>query len=71
MADDKTTDAAVRFPSRIALRVPRGLPDALEAVARQRHTSPSEWMRRAILGALEADGVHLRYDGQVEMRGQA
>jgi hypothetical protein len=44
----------------MSLRAPRGLPEAMEFAARQQHTVPAEYCRRAILGALEADGLNLR-----------
>jgi hypothetical protein len=55
-----------RYPRRMCLRAPQGLPEAIEVAARQRHTGPSEWARQALLSALAADGVHLRPDGKVE-----
>lgn len=63
----KATDASVRFPVRIGLRVPRGMPAAVEIAAKQRHTSPSEWARQALLRGLEAEGVRL-CDGRAEMQ---
>jgi hypothetical protein len=51
--------STVAYPDKIRLRVPRGLPDALRLAARQRHTTLSEWTRRALLRALEAEGVRL------------
>jgi hypothetical protein len=54
-----------RFPQRLAFRAPAGLPQAIEAAARQRHTNPSEWTRQAVLRALEADGVRLSTDSRV------
>ena len=62
---DIASDTPVRFPDRLRLRVPRGLPAAVDAVAERRHTSPSEWMRQALLRALEQEGVRL-CDGCVE-----
>jgi len=35
------------------------LPDALRLAARQRHTTPAEWARQALLRGLEAQGVQL------------
>jgi hypothetical protein len=61
-------EAIHRFPDRLAIRVPAGLPAAVEAAARYRLTSPSEWARRALLAALRADGLHLDEDGQVRNR---
>ena len=53
------------YPDKLRLRVPRGLPAALEFAARQRNTSPAEWARQALLRGLAADGVRLT-DGRVE-----
>ena len=49
----------VHYPDKLRLRVPRGLPDALRLAARQRHTTPAEWARQALLRGLEAQGVQL------------
>jgi hypothetical protein len=57
---------SVRFPDKIRLRTPRGLPRAIEIAAAARHTQPSEWARQALLRGLEADGLTLLPDGQVE-----
>ena len=51
--------STVHYPDKIRLRVPRGLPDALRLAARQRHTTPSEWARQALLRGLAAQGVPL------------
>jgi len=61
--------STVRFPEALRLRVPRGLPAAVEAVARRHHTTAPEWVRQTLLRSLEADGVRLR-DGQVEVAQQ-
>jgi len=44
--------STVHYPDKIRLRVPRGLPDALRLAARQRHTTPAEWARQALLRGL-------------------
>jgi predicted transcriptional regulator len=49
----------VHFPQSLRLRVPQGLPEALQTAAKQRHTTPSEWARQALLRGLEAQGVQL------------
>jgi hypothetical protein len=49
----------VHFPDKLRLRVPRGLPAALKLAAIQRHTTPAEWARQALLRGLEAEGVRL------------
>lgn len=50
----------VRFPARMAFRVPRDLPRAVELAAERDNTGPAEWTRRVILKALEADGIRIR-----------
>jgi hypothetical protein len=55
----------VHYPDKLRLRVPRGLPAALQEVARQHNTTPSELARRALLKVLEAEGLALR-DGRIE-----
>ena len=65
MPQPAAPDTSIRFPQRMRLRVPQGLPAAVEAAARQRHTSASEWARQAILRGLEADGLHLEPDGRI------
>ena len=42
------------------------LPQAIEAAARRGLTSPSEYVRRAVLNALKADGVHMGAEGQTK-----
>lgn len=58
-------EPAPRFPTVIRLRGPAGLPEAIDAVARRRHTTAAQWMRDALLERLAAEGLRLR-DGQVE-----
>jgi hypothetical protein len=55
----------VHFPDSLRLRVPRGLTAAVQIAAKQRHTTPAEWARQALLRSLAAEGVHLR-DTQAE-----
>jgi hypothetical protein len=50
----------VHYPEKMRLRLPRGMPEALALAAGQHHTTPSEWVRQALLRSLEADGVCLR-----------
>ena len=57
--------ATIHFPRNLRLRVPEGLPEALQTAARRRHTTPSEYARQALLRGLEADGLTLR-DGEVK-----
>jgi len=49
----------VHFPASLRLRVPEGLPEALQQAARQRHTTPAEWARQTLLRGLAAEGVQL------------
>lgn len=49
-----------RYPKELRLRVPGGLPDALERAAGQHHQTPAEWARQALLRSLAAEGVSLR-----------
>jgi hypothetical protein len=50
-------------------RGPLGLPQAIEAAARNQLTSPAEYVRRALVRALAADGVHLGADGAIRLVG--
>jgi len=54
-----------RYSQRLVTRVPAGLPAAIEVAAKAALTAPSEWTRRALLSALEADGVHLDAEGRI------
>ena len=49
----------VHFPDSLRLRVPRGLTAAVQAAAKQHHTTPAEWARQTLLRGLAADGVQL------------
>jgi plasmid stability protein len=49
-----------RYPKELRLRVPGGLPDALERAADQHHQTPAEWARQALLRSLQAEGVSIR-----------
>jgi len=49
----------VHFPRSLHLRVPHGLPKAVQQAARQRHQTPAEWLRQTLLRCLEAEGVRL------------
>ena len=63
------TEPTIRFPDRMRLRAPKGLPAAIEIAARRHHTSPSEWARQTLLRGLEAEGLRLE-DGRVEVGDQ-
>jgi hypothetical protein len=54
------------YPARVALRMPAEMQEAVTLAARLQFTSPSEYLRRAVLHALRADGVRLRPDGCVD-----
>jgi hypothetical protein len=56
----------VRFPDKLRLRTPKGLPQAIEMAAAHRHSSPSEWARQALLRGLANDGFALLPNGEVE-----
>jgi hypothetical protein len=48
-----------RYPKELRLRVPGGMPDALERAADQHHQTPAEWARQALLRSLQAEGISL------------
>ena len=52
--------AVTRYPEELRLRLPRGMPEALSPAAGQHHTTPSEWVRQALLRSLHAEGVSIR-----------
>jgi hypothetical protein len=54
------------YPARMALRIPAEMQEAVTVAARMQFTSPSEYLRRAVLLALRTDGVRLGADGRVE-----
>ena len=58
-----------KFPDKLRLRTPKGLPRAIEIAAAAQHQQPSEWARQALLRGLEEDGVRLLPDGQVGSTG--
>lgn len=45
------------FPETFRVRVPEGLPGAVKQAAEQRHQTPGEWARRALLEGLKAQGI--------------
>jgi hypothetical protein len=63
--------AEPRFPDAVKIRVPAGLPSAVDAVARRQGTTPSQWMRTALLASLAAEGVRLSPEGWVVSEGSA
>jgi hypothetical protein len=58
-------DPSVRFPDKLRLRTPKGLPRAISMAAAARHTQPSEWARQALLRGLAEDGLTLLPGGEV------
>jgi hypothetical protein len=53
------------FPATLKLRVPAGLPSAVQAAARLQLMRPSEYLRRALFQQLRADGLDISPDGRV------
>jgi Arc/MetJ-type ribon-helix-helix transcriptional regulator len=51
------TMAEVRYPSILRARIPRELSDAVNATARARFLSKSEYVRQALLKSLQDDGA--------------
>jgi hypothetical protein len=45
------------YPARVILRMPAEMREAITAAARLQLTTPSEYLRRAVLLALRTDGV--------------
>jgi hypothetical protein len=46
-----------RYPDLLRARAPRELVSAVDAVARAKYSSHSEYVRQAVLRALQADGA--------------
>src|SRR5262245_57574764 len=53
-----------RFSEMVKFRAPAGLREAIDLVARQRHTTVSEMCRQLLLRELQRDGVHLDEGGR-------
>ncbi len=49
-----------RFPARMEVRVPIALRQAVEIAAERQNTRAAEWARRALMTALEAEGIKIR-----------
>jgi hypothetical protein len=49
----------VRFPAFLRVRAPAELPTALQVAATRKFTTPSEYVRQAILSRLKADGLDI------------
>jgi hypothetical protein len=58
----------VHLPEKMRVRVPRGLPALVQAAASRECTTPSDFIRRAIVQAVRTAGVELRADGRIEQR---
>ena len=58
-ATEATVHRHYYYPARIALRVPAEMQEAVTVAARLQLTSPSEYLRRAVLAALKTDGLRL------------
>jgi hypothetical protein len=58
----------VHLPDKMRVRVPKGLPAAVQAAASREFTTPSDFVRRAIVQAVKTAGVELRADGRIESR---
>jgi Arc/MetJ-type ribon-helix-helix transcriptional regulator len=48
---------ASRYPNLLRARAPRELVDAVDAAARAKYSSHSEYVRQAVLRSLQADGA--------------
>jgi hypothetical protein len=57
----------IHFPTSLHLRVPQGLPKAVQQAAKQRHQTPAEWLRQTLLRGLEAEGVRLSDSGATNL----
>jgi len=49
----------VRFPAFLRVGAPEKLPEALAAAATRKFTTPSEYVRQAIIERLKADGLSI------------
>jgi hypothetical protein len=58
----------VHLPEKMRVRVPRGLPALVQAAASRECTTPSDFIRRAIVQAVRTAGIELCADGCVEGR---
>jgi hypothetical protein len=50
-----------RFPSLIRVRTPDSLSDAVERAADRQMTTPSEYIRQAIIFRLKSEGIDLSH----------
>jgi hypothetical protein len=56
-----------RYPSIVRFRAPAKFMQALDAAARRRHQTPSDYVRQHLVAQLRKDGVRLRADGSIEI----
>lgn len=59
-----STSPKINFPFKLRLRVPQGLPEALQLAAQKNFTTSAEWSRQALIKQLAAEGVPLSRDDQ-------
>lgn len=53
-------DGPFKFGQLVQFRAPTGLSEAIDAAARRKCQSKSEYLRQSVIVRLEADGVDLR-----------
>ncbi len=53
-------DDPVKFEQLVQFRVPITLSEAIDAAARRRCQSKSEYVRQSIIGRLDADGIDVQ-----------
>jgi hypothetical protein len=56
-------DRPGRFSAYIRIRTPERLPDAIAVVAGRKMTTSSEYVRRAVIEKLRADGLDVEKSG--------
>jgi hypothetical protein len=57
--DEMSEGRGMRFPSYIRIRTPEKLPDAIALVADRKMTTRSDYVRRAVIEKLKADGLDI------------
>jgi hypothetical protein len=62
-------DDVRRLPEALRLRVPRGLPAAVQTAARKHHQTGAEWVRQTLLKSLRDEGLALHDGGELEQVG--
>jgi hypothetical protein len=56
-------DDPVKFEQLVQFRVPTSLSEAIDAAARRKCQSKSEYVRQSVIGRLDADGVDVQKFG--------